>query len=102
MEDDEYGVTTSWICEKVGMVVKSEYNSGSSDSITLLLVSYSHTLSPQEDWSPAMVLASLGVPLVAVNVTVVIWMANRRQVPRQDLMVDQTPLSSRPPIPPSV
>jgi hypothetical protein len=101
-EDDEYGVTTSWICEKVGMVVKSEYNSGFSDSITQLLVSYSYTPSPQEDWSPAMVLASLGVPLVAVNVTVVIWMANRRQVPRQDLMVDQTPLGSRPPIPPSV
>jgi len=56
MEHNEYGVTTSWMSEKVGMVVKSEYHPGSSDSITQLIVSHSHKPLPTGEWSPAMVI----------------------------------------------
>lgn len=99
-ERDEYGVTKSWMSEKVGMVVKSEYNPGSSDSMTQSLVSYSYRALPQEDWSPAIVLASIGVPLAAVNVTVVIWRVRGKQDTPQRLKINKAPVGSRPPMPP--
>jgi hypothetical protein len=94
MERDEYGVTTNWMNERVGMVVKSEYHPGSSDSVTQLLVSYSYNPLPSEDWSPTIVLATLGVPMVAVSVTVVIWMARRKQATGKELNVIQAPPSA--------
>ncbi len=101
-ERDEYGVAKYWMSEKVGMVVKSEYNPGSSDSMTQSLVSYHYRASPPGDWSPATLAASLVLPLLAVDVTVVIWLARGRQVKRQELKVDQAPLDSDDATPPGV
>ena len=99
----DYGdyITTDWYCDDVGTYVKSVYESGSSESGTELLTSFSYTPpSSGGGLSNAMILMISGIVVVVVVVILVAWVLMRRRPPpkeQQTSPIIQEPGPPRPP-----
>lgn len=99
--NDGDSITTDWYNDRVGTYVKSVYQSGSSESGTLLLKSYSYTPPSSGTLSTAMTLIGLGVAAAAVVAVVAIWMVRNGKRKSQEMQASQVPLEPEPPIPPA-
>jgi hypothetical protein len=95
------GISTDWYCDDVGTYVKSVYESGSTQSGTEHLTSFSYTPpSSGGALSNAMMFMIAGIVVVAVVVVVVAWILVRRKSPpdgQQIGPVTQGPGSPKPP-----
>jgi hypothetical protein len=100
-EDDGDSITTSWYNAKVGAEVKSVYQSGSSESGTMVLKSFRYTPSSSGGFPLSMALVSAGFAVAVVVVVVVIWILLKRRPKSQAPQVNPISPGPGPPPPPA-
>ena len=94
-------ISTDWYSDDVGAYVKSAYQSGSSESGTEVLTSFSYTPpSSGGGLSTAMILMMSGIVIAAVVVAIVAWFFIRKRTPptqQRTSPIIQEPGPPRPP-----
>jgi len=99
--DDGESISTGWYCDDTGTYVKSAYETGSSQTATRLLKSYSYTPPSSGGLSSAMMLMIAGIAVVVVVAVVVAWVLLRRKSPPMEQQVSPTVQQPGPPMPPA-
>jgi len=96
------GISTDWYCDDVGAYVKSVYESGSTQSGTEQLTSFSYTPPASAGaLSNAMMLTIAAVVVIVVVVIIAAWVLMKRKAPPKAQQTSPVTVESGPPRPPA-